>query len=304
MDELLRNGLAELDGQQGVGNDGEVADAWQYSIVETRDGKKYVRADRQVIFGNDPQSWSEQLEGYINGKIRRGEDVTLIGADGDELLLTATSAGKLSDNHTSDGRTMSDEAFERKANAAAHIDELAQVSERKGKVKKDRDGRHGSMASDGWSYRTAYFEDFDGKYYEVTISAAQGADGRIIYNIGQMKEEAHPKIKGSRASNGDGPRGFASSDHSVRNSGENVNRKFSVSEDGRTQDELLDFVTQFRSACAVNGTAPTTEIKRFIAEYCEQGWGFALRRPCKTKQPVRGRRDGRRSSRSEGARRG
>lgn len=160
------------------------------------------------------------------------------------------------------------------------------------------------MASGGWNYRTAYFEDFDGKYYKLTISTAIGSDGKTIYNIGTMKEEAHPKIMGSRASNGDGPRGFASSDSSVRNSGENVNRKFSVTEDGRTQDELLDFVTQFRSACAVNGTTPTTEIKRFIAEYCEQGGGFALRRPCKTKQPVRGRRDGRRSSRSGGARRG
>ena len=65
-----------------------------------------------------------------------------------------------------------------------------------------------------------------------------------------------------------------------------------------------EVLEQFRSACAANGTTPTTEIKRFIAEYCEQGGGFALRRPCKTKQPGRGRRDGRRSSRSEGARRG
>lgn len=46
------------------------------SIETMPDGKKYVRADRQVIFGNDPEGWSEQLEGYINGKIRRGEDVS------------------------------------------------------------------------------------------------------------------------------------------------------------------------------------------------------------------------------------
>ncbi len=42
------------------------------SIMVTPDGKKYVKADRQVIFGNDPDEWSEQLENYINGKIRRG----------------------------------------------------------------------------------------------------------------------------------------------------------------------------------------------------------------------------------------
>ena len=44
----------------------------KYSIETLPDGKKYVRADRQVIFGNDPDSWSEQVEDYINGRIRRG----------------------------------------------------------------------------------------------------------------------------------------------------------------------------------------------------------------------------------------
>ena len=127
----------------------------QYSIETTEDGKKYVRADRQVIFGNDPASWSEQLEDYINGKIRRGQDVRLIAEDGDVLTLTETSAGKLSDYHTSDGRTMSSEAYELKANAAAHIDELTQVSRRKGKDKTDTDERHGEMARDGWRYRRA-----------------------------------------------------------------------------------------------------------------------------------------------------
>lgn len=183
----------------------------QFSIEETGDGKKYVRADRQVIYGNDPRAWSEQLEDYINGKIRRGQDVTLIGADGDELRLTATTAGKLSDNHTSDGRTMSSEAFERKANAAAHVDELAQVSVRGNRTVNDYGGRHGSMASGGWNYRTAYFEDFDGKYYEIKISVAQSADGSMLYNIGDMKERSAPqKINGSSAAGGGALRGSTS----------------------------------------------------------------------------------------------
>ena len=195
------------------------------SVESFGDGKQYVKADRQVIFGNDMDSWSTQLEDYINGKIRRGQDVTLIGADGDELILTATSAGKLSSPYTSDGRTMSETAYERKANAAAHIDELAQVSTRGKKNVSDAESRHGQMASEGWNYRTAYFMDFDGKYYRVNISVAQGADGKMIYNIGQMKEEASPKVKGSSAETGNGPRGFASSENSIRNGGENVKQK-------------------------------------------------------------------------------
>lgn len=197
------------------------------SIEEAADGKKYVRADRQVIFGNDPQSWSEQLEDYINGKIRRGQDVKLIGADGDELVLTATSAGKLSDNHTSDGRTMSEAAFERKVNAASHIDELAQISVKGDRNVVDHNSRHGGMASGGWNYRTAFFKDFDGKYYKITISTAQSADGRMIYNIGKMQERSTPQIDGSSTANSGALRGDALEDSLSRDT-QNVKSKFSM----------------------------------------------------------------------------
>lgn len=197
------------------------------SIEEAADGKKYVRADRQVIFGNDPQSWSEQLEDYINGKIRRGQDVKLIGADGDELVLTATSAGKLSDNHTSDGRTMSEAAFERKVNAASHIDELAQVSVKGDRNVVDHNSRHGDMASSGWNYRTAFFKDFGGKYYKVTISTAQSADGKMIYNIGQMQERSIPQINGSSTANSGALRGDAL-EYSLSRDTQNVKSKFSM----------------------------------------------------------------------------
>ena len=207
----------------------------QYDIRKLEDGRRYVQADRQVIFGNDPESWSVQLEDYINGKIRRGQDVQLIAEDGDILTLTKDSAGKLADNHTGDGRTMSESAFERKVNAAAHIDELAQISMRGKKNTPDYDARHGAMAADGWNYRTAYFRDFDGRYYMVTISTALNPEGTIIYNVGHMKEEAFPKIKGSYAENGNGPRGNASID-SISTGGGNVNtEKFST---GRSIEEM------------------------------------------------------------------
>ena len=208
------------------------------SIEEAADGKKYVRADRQVIFGNDPQSWSEQLEDYINGKIRRGQDVKLIGADGDELVLTATSAGKLSDNHTSDGRTMSEAAFERKVNAASHIDELAQISVKGDRNVVDHNSRHGGMASSGWNYRTAFFKDFDGKYYKVTISTAQSADGKMIYNIGQMQERSIPQINGSSAAGSGALRGDASVD-SLSRGVQNVKLKFSMETPVEETDKLI-----------------------------------------------------------------
>lgn len=209
----------------------------QYDIRKLEDGRRYVQADRQVIFGNDPESWSVQLEDYINGKIRRGQDVQLIAEDGDILTLTKDSAGKLADNHTGDGRTMSESAFERKVNAAAHIDELAQISMRGKKNAPDYNARHGAMAADGWNYRTAYFRDFDGRYYMVTISTALNPEGTIIYNVGHMKEEAFPKIKGSYAENGNGPRGNAST-NSISTGGGNVStEKFST---GRSIEEMAE----------------------------------------------------------------
>lgn len=163
----------------------------QYSIEQLPDGKKYVRADRQVIFGNDPDSWSEQLEDYINGKIRRGQDVELIAEDGDVLVLTKDTAGKVSSPYKGASR-MSDAAFERKVNAGAHIDELAQVSVRGKENAADEEGRHGEAASDGWNYRKAFFHDFDGKYYLCTISVAVGENGNKVYNIGKMQERSFP----------------------------------------------------------------------------------------------------------------
>lgn len=217
------------------------------SIRETSNGKKYVKADRQVLFGSDPDSWSEQLEDYINGKIRRGQDVQLIAEDGDVLLLTRTSAGKLSDNHTSDGRTMSDVAFERKANAAAHIDELVEVSSKGKKTIIDKDARHGDMASGGWNYRTAYFMDFDGKYYKTTISVAEGAGGSIVYNVGHMKEEAFPKIKGSYAEKGNGPRGNTST-NSIRQSNDNSQEKSSDKVQSSMRDSAGRELTEAQQA--------------------------------------------------------
>lgn len=201
-------------------------DGAKYQIKRFPNGMKYVQADRQVLFGNDPKAWSEQLENYINGKIRNHEDVRLIAEDGDVLLLTSKSAGKLSSIYDNNGRTMDEKAFERKANAAAHIDELIKVSERGGKTVLDFGGRHGDMAKDGWNYRTAYFMDFDGKYYRTRISVALGKDGSIVYNIGEMQERSTPQINGSSGNSG-AQRGNASG-ISILTDGENVKPKFSL----------------------------------------------------------------------------
>ena len=176
------------------------------SIVVLPDGKKYVQADRQVIFGNDPNSWADQIEGYINRKIRNGEDVILTTDSGDVLKITKDTAGKASfRNYVTDEsgrrRPMTDSEYETKLNAEAHIDELAKVSERVNKNARpdetSTDGRpiHGRFAENGWLYREAWFQDFDNQYYKVTLSIADGNNGVVVYNVGKMEKRTSPARK-------------------------------------------------------------------------------------------------------------
>ena len=179
------------------------------TIVVLPDGKKYVQADRQVIFGDDPDSWADQIEGYINRKIRNGEDVILTTDSGDVLKITKDTAGKASfRNYVTDEngnrRLMTDSEYEAKLNAEAHIDELVQVSEKKNNIpvpdELGTNGKplHGGLAKNGWFYRKAWFQDFDGKYYLVTISTADGDNGVVVYNVGDMKRRGPPaNIHGS-----------------------------------------------------------------------------------------------------------
>lgn len=218
-------------------------DGAKYQIKQFPNGMKYVQADRQVLFGNDPKAWSEQLESYINGKIRNHEDVRLIAEDGDVLLLTSKSAGKMSSIYDNNGRTLDEKAFERKANAAAHIDELIKVSERGGKTVLDFGGRHGDMAKDGWNYRTAYFMDFDGKYYRTRISVALGKDGSIVYNIGEMQERSTPQINGSSGISG--AQWGNASGTSILTDGENVKPQFSLKSTDSTGRKLSEQQQEF-----------------------------------------------------------
>ena len=219
----------------GKTENGKAESGVQRSIEYLPDGKKYVRADRQVIFGNDPDSWSEQVESYINSKIRNGENISLVAEDGDILVLTSETAGKIASNKTNHGTTMDDEQFYVKSTAGVHIDELAQVSvnaDPNRKPKADKGSRHGDFAEGGWTYRNAFFQDFDGKYYRLTISAAKGADGNVVYNIGNIEERSFPKIVGSSAKGG-ALNGKASSEKKVPQKSDSVNSQHSFSQNSK-----------------------------------------------------------------------
>lgn len=75
----------------------------------------------------------------------------------------------------------------------SHIDEVAEVSKKK---KGDQDDhKNHDFAKDGFTYRKAYFEDFDGQYYEVTLSIGHNGTLATVYNVGKIKESVLPSAK-------------------------------------------------------------------------------------------------------------
>ena len=260
------------------------------SIVVLPDGKKYVQADRQVIFGDDPDSWADQIEGYINRKIRNGEDVILTTDSGDVLKITEDTAGKASfRNYVRDAngrlRPLTDAEYETKLNAEAHIDELVKISEKTSdRAKPDEIGRtgtpiHGDFAKNGWYYRRAWFCDFDGTYYQVTISTPDGINGVVVYNVGQIERRSPPSFNGSSNSVDEtgARRGKSSSTVTIRqtegNSQEKSSGKASVEVENRDSDNKKQGRKKLSEAEKYQNTTSKmaeTRTVRNVAEYEKQ----------------------------------
>ena len=225
------------------------------SIREIGDtGKYYVKADRQVLFGNDPEAWGEQLTRYINKEIRNGRDVLLTAADGEVIKLTATTAEKGAFRNVwydakGAAHLLSDAEYETKLNAEAHIDEIVKTSEDRHKGRPntpDENNLHGDMAKDGWRYREAYFMDHDGKYYVLTLSVAYGNNGKVAYNIANMRERSFPTSLGSSNPKTGALSGKASLRDTIPQTGEQSNPKFSMRERDDRQEAIQRELNQLK----------------------------------------------------------
>lgn len=195
----------------------------------------YVKAERQVITGDDPQAWGKQVENYINSEIRKGKDVTFYTENGVPLTVTKDTAGKATYwNTDQSGNRVSEKEYGIKLRIESHIDEAAQVSKGKGNQKIDKKSH--SFANNGWNYRKAFFEDFDGNYYSFEISVGKNGEINTIYNVNNIKKEAESPntLKGAQ------PKkttvGLTASTPSISEDSENVNGKFSLSSEVEEQN--------------------------------------------------------------------
>lgn len=166
-------------------------------IVTLDNGKQYVHAsEQQVIEGNNSQLWKQQIARYINKELRNWNDFDILTVEGDVLTLTkntAYKAGSVNQVRNQDGtyRVMTQAEYLTKLNAEVHINELAQISK---KIKKPNvpDSKNHSFAKNGFSYRTAYFQDYDGEYYKITLSVGENGNISTVYNVGKLKKDTLP----------------------------------------------------------------------------------------------------------------
>lgn len=190
-----------------------------------------------MITGDDPQAWGKQVENYINSEIRKGKDVTFYTENGVPLTVTKDTAGKAAYwNLDKNGKPIPVDEYALKLRIEAHIDEAAQVS--RGKGTKAVDTKAHSFAREGWNYRTAYFEDFDGKYYSFQISVGKDRKVNTIYNVNKIKGSGAPEwLKGTHPQNA--TVGTQTSNTSISEDSENVNGKFSLSSEVEEQKNLI-----------------------------------------------------------------
>lgn len=181
---------------QAYNSNNKLNNSENYLITQNNKGK-YVKADRQVITGNNPLEWETQVENYINDNIRQGKDVQVTTENGDILTITKDTSGKAKfrnqiTDKNGNTRYLNNKEFLSKLTAETHIDELAQISQ---KINKSPipDYKNHKFAKDGFDYRSAYFEDFDGQYYKITMSVGKNGNINTIYNIGKMDKKNRSK---------------------------------------------------------------------------------------------------------------
>lgn len=187
-------------------NEAKSSNEIKFGIQKDSKGNKYVKADRKVLSGNNPLVWENQIEKYINDKIRNHQDVNVVAPDGDILTITKDTAGKAKFRNyyidkNGNKHYMKNSEFYTKLSAEAHIDELGSISKKINK-KTIPDYKNHNFATNGFDYRIAFFEDFNGDYYRLTMSVGKKGNINTIYNVGKLEQRKRPVISGSSVNNG------------------------------------------------------------------------------------------------------
>ncbi len=263
----------------------------KYAIETLPDGRRYVQADRQVMFSSDPDSWGADLENYVNDEIRKGNDVKVTSEDGNVLTITAKTAWKLGSRNEipmPDGtkRLMTDDEYATKLTAGSHIDEIAQLLKGNDKYKDDK--KNHDFAKDGFTYKNAFFRDFDGTYYKLDVSIGKNGEIKSIYNIGKMQKRSFP-VSGSSSPKGGARKNGKASKNNIPHQGAIVNNNDMQKGQNNAQgkDGSQHLLGGETSVVANNKTLAEARRMNLKGEpqaeiFRETGWYFGLDRKWKT----------------------
>ena len=251
----------------------------KYDIINLDTGKSYVKASRQVIQGNSVAEWRAQISDFFNRALKNGP-IEIETIEGDVLIISKDTAEKARSKTATDNgipRELTDKEFLVKLHAEAHIDELAEISH-KSKRPPVPDTKNHSFAKDGFTYRTVYFQDFDGSYYRITLSVGENNGISTVYNVGKIKADDMPdgKIISTIGSKAD----MSSTKLSISNNSENVKAAekhfgttYKIAEAGYllTDGKLLDFSGRHEGAPGGYRTVDHRDITDALGEDYGEG---------------------------------
>lgn len=211
-----------------------------YDIVALENGNVYVKASRNVINGTTVAEKRAEITKFFNALLDGNPSIDIHTIDGDVLTITKKeTANKARDNFkTESGKyvRMTDDEFSVKMSIESHIDEVAEVSKQ---LNRKQDMKNHSFAKDGFTYRRAFFEDFDGQYYEVTLSIGNSGTTATVYNVGKVNGSVPPSAK-LIAVVGSKPLGGTLPDNSIEQESRNVNKQFSISQVGKVEEQAKE----------------------------------------------------------------
>ena len=215
----------------------------KYDIAALDNGNVYVTASRKVIEGTTKAEQRKDITNFFSVLLDGKQSLDIQTIEGDTLTITKkeTATKARDDYKTVNGQQipMTDDEFTVKMHVESHIDEVAEVSKPMNSAK---DNKNHPFSKDGFTYRRAYFEDFDGQYYEVTLSIGHNGTVATVYNVGKIKGSVPPSAK-IIAVVGSKPLGGTLSKDGISQNAEKVNRKYSLSdsEGNRISGEQQEF---------------------------------------------------------------
>jgi len=211
------------------------------AVAITEDGKVYVQASRKVINGTTKAEQRKEISNFFSRLLDGGKSLDIHTLEGDVLTITKKdTARKARDDYkTEKGKPvrMTDEEFSVKMRIESHIDEVAEISKKKKGGQED--SKTHDFAKAGFTYRKAYFEDFDGQYYEVTLSIGHNGTVATVYNVGKIKESVSPSAKVIAVVESKAPWETLSKD-SIPNSGEKVNTSEQKTSEKSTKERIAE----------------------------------------------------------------